>query len=131
MPTTFRYHHVHLRSPDPRKTAEFYRDMFGAKIIETPQPSGLPRIDLSINGMAVFIARSDPQTPVGTIDAHNGLDHFGLKVDDLDQAVEELKAKGAEFSTEPRKLPNGVKIAMIRGPQDVRIEIVEWRSREA
>ena len=33
------YDHIHLRSPDPMKTAEFYQRMFDARIIETPQPS--------------------------------------------------------------------------------------------
>jgi catechol 2,3-dioxygenase-like lactoylglutathione lyase family enzyme len=127
MPVAYRYDHIHLRSADPRKAADWYHRMFGARVIETPQPSGPPRIDLDINGLAVFIARSDAQTPAGPRDQHNGLDHFGFKVDSLEQAAAELKAKGAEFSMEPRTLPSGLKIAFVRGPEGERVEIVERR----
>ncbi|MBM3946000.1 MAG: VOC family protein [SAR202 cluster bacterium] len=129
MPTTYRYDHIHLRSANPRQTAEFYHKMFGAKIIETPQPTGPARVDLDVNGLAVFIAGPGPDgvLPPGLSEPHGGLDHFGFLVADLDTAVAELKAKGAEFSTEPRALPTGIKIAFVRGPDGVRIELVQRR----
>jgi len=46
-------------------------------------------------------------------------------VDDLDEAAADLKSKGAEFSTEPFQLRPGVKIAFVRAPGDVRIELLE------
>lgn len=129
MPAVYRYDHIHLRSPNPRQTAEFYHTMFNARVIETSQPSGPPRVDLDINGLAVFIAGpgAGGVMPPGPTDSHAGLDHFGFLVDDLDAAVAELKAKGAEFSTEPRALPTGIKIAFVRGPEGVRIELVQRR----
>ena len=30
--TVFKYDHVHLRSPDPEATAQFYENMFGAEV---------------------------------------------------------------------------------------------------
>ena len=123
----YRYDHIHLRSPDPMKAAQFYRRMFDAKIIETPQPAGPDRIDLDFNGLTVFIAGQLPQEEElqGLRDPHYGLDHFGLRVENLETAVEELKSRGAEFAVEPRTLPSGVKIAFVRGPDDVRVEVVE------
>jgi catechol 2,3-dioxygenase-like lactoylglutathione lyase family enzyme len=101
--------------------------MFGAKIIETPQPDGQMRLDLDINGLAVFIARvgENDDIPGAPVDPHLGLDHFGLRVDDLDEAAAELKQLGAEFSVEPRTIRPGVKIAFIRAPDNVRIELLE------
>jgi hypothetical protein len=52
----FSYDHIHLRTRDPRGTAEWYHRMFGARIIESVQSDGQPRIDLDINGLTVFIA---------------------------------------------------------------------------
>jgi len=129
VPTTYRYDHIHLRSANPRQTADFYHTMFGAKIVETPQPSGPTRVDLDINGLTVFIAGPGPDgvTPAGPTEPHTGLDHFGFLVDNLDEAVAELKAKGAQFATEPRVIPSGIKIAFVRGPDGVRIELVQRR----
>lgn len=119
--------HVHLRSPDPLKTARWYHRMFGARILETPQPSGPNRVDLDFNGLMVFVAGALPpgEELQGLRDPHYGLDHFGFKVENLEEAVTELKSKGVEFVVEPRTAPSGVRIAFVRGPEDVRIELVE------
>ena len=54
-----------------------------------------------------------------------GLDHFGLRVNNLDEAAADLKSKGAEFSMEPKDLRPGLRIAFVRAPGDVRIELLE------
>ena len=108
-------------------TAQYYHKMFDAKIIESIQSDGRPRIDLDINGLTVFIARVPPEADIqqAPVDPHLGLDHFGLKVDNLDAAYAELKRRGAEFAVEPRTIRPGVKIAFVRGPDNVRIELLE------
>ena len=123
----FTYDHIHLRSPDPEKAAQFYEQMFGATIIRTPQAAGPDRIDLNLNGLMVFIAGppASGSIPDELPDNHYGLDHFGLRVDNMDQVEAELKAKGAEFAVEPRQLRPDVKIAFLRAPDGVRIELLE------
>ncbi|MCE2465682.1 MAG: VOC family protein [Dehalococcoidia bacterium] len=123
----YSYDHIHLRSPDPATAAKFYNKMFDAQIIETPQPDGNTRVDLNLNGLTIFLAGAMPSgTEVQGVEGpHYGLDHFGLRVDNLDSAVSDLKAKGAELESEPRTLPTGVKIAFVKAPDDVRIELVE------
>ena len=56
-----------------------------------------------------------------------GLDHFGLRVDDMDEAVAELKRRGAQFTLEPRTIRPGVRIAFVQAPDNVRIELLERR----
>jgi lactoylglutathione lyase len=46
-------------------------------------------------------------------------------VQGLDEAAAELKAKGVEFTMEPREARPGVRIAFIRGPQNISIELLE------
>ena len=123
----YTYDHIHLRSRDPEATAQYYHKMFNAKIIESVQPDGQKRLDLDINGLTVFIARvaPDDDVPVAPTEPYIGLDHFGLRVDNLDEAAAELKERGAEFTMEPRVLRPGVKIAFIRAPENVRIELLE------
>ncbi len=121
----FTFDHVHLRSPNPEETAVFYEKMFGATIKRSTQ-QGKPRVDLDLCGATFFIAQiaegdasASPQSP------YPGLDHMGLRVEGIDDTVAELKAKGAEFTMEPTTIRPGTRIAFMRGPQNVSIELLE------
>jgi catechol 2,3-dioxygenase-like lactoylglutathione lyase family enzyme len=63
--------------------------------------------------------------PVSPRDPHLGLDHFGFRVDNVDEAVADLKRRGAEIAVEPRTIRPGVRIAFVRAPDDVRIELLQ------
>ena len=124
--STFTYDHIHLRSPDPERTAQYYERMFGAEIIRSMQ-EGQPRIDMKIGGQDVFIApvpagsgvNPPPTTP------YQGLDHFGLVVSGIDAIVSDLKQKGVEFTREPTTVRPGTRVAFLRAPQGVSIELLE------
>lgn len=125
--TRYSYDHIHLRTRDPMATAKYYEKMFEAKIIESVQSDGQKRIDLDINGLTVFIARvsEEVNAPRGPAEPSLGLDHFGLQVDNLDEAVAELKRRGADFTVEPRTIRPGLKIAFVLAPDGARIELLE------
>src|ERR1700680_536326 len=118
--------HVHLRSPDPEATAQWFERMLGAQVIRTMQ-QGKERIDLKLGGANIFIA------PVGAGDGVNappatpyqGLDHFGLTVTGIDAVAAELKAKGVKFTKEPTTVRPGVRICFIRGPEGISIELLD------
>jgi lactoylglutathione lyase len=122
----FTYDHIHLRSPDPEATAQYYQQMFGAEVIRTMQ-QGQPRIDLKLGGADIFIAPVAAGSDVGLPPKmpYQGLDHFGLAVTGVDAIAAELKAKGAEFTMEPTTVRPGVRICFIRGPQGVSIELLD------
>jgi lactoylglutathione lyase len=123
----YRYDHMHLRTRDVKKTAEYYQRVFGAKILESIQSDGKPRTDLDLDGLTIFIAPVAPETaiPSAPTEPYIGLDHFGLRVDNMETAVAELKRRGATFKMEPRTIRPGVKIAFIEAPDNVRIELLE------
>jgi catechol 2,3-dioxygenase-like lactoylglutathione lyase family enzyme len=122
----YTWDHVHLRSPDPEATAQWFEKMLGAEVIRSMQ-QGQPRIDLKIGGANVFIApvkagdgvNTPPTTP------YQGLDHFGLTVTGIDAIAAVLKAKGVEFTREPTTVRPGVRVCFIRGPQGVSIELLD------
>ncbi len=122
----FGWDHIHLRSKDPEATAQWYERMLGAEVLRTMQ-QGKPRIDLKVGGANVFIApvtagdgvNPPPVTP------YQGLDHFGLTVSGIDAVCVDLKAKGVEFTREPTTVRPGVRVAFLRAPEGVSIELLE------
>ena len=123
---TFKFDHIHLRSPDPDATAAYYERMFDAEIIRSMK-GGKPRVDVKLGGQMVFISPVGPDD--GIADApqqpHMGLEHLGLIVSDIDEVVAELKAKGAEFTMQPTTIRPGTRIAFLKGPEGVPIELVD------
>lgn len=122
--STWLFEHIHLRSPDPEETAAWFGRMFGAEVIRSTV-AGVPRVDVKLGGMEIFIAPAAPEVAAAPGHPHQGLDHFGLRVTDLDAAVADLKAKGAHFTMEPNQLRPGLRIAFLRGPQDISIELLQ------
>jgi catechol 2,3-dioxygenase-like lactoylglutathione lyase family enzyme len=122
----FTWEHVHLRSPDPEATAQWYADKLGAEVIRTKQADGSNRIDLNLSGQKVFIAKADPAKAADAPSSpYMGLDHFGMTVDDIRGAVTDLKAKGVPFTMEPTTIRPGVTIAFLTAPQNVSIELIQ------
>jgi lactoylglutathione lyase len=133
MPNTapdYVWDHIHLRSPDPEATAAWFERMLGAQVIRS-MVDGKPRIDLKLGGANVFIMPVGPGDPVNPppVTPYQGLDHFGLAVSGVDAVAAELKAKGAEFTMEPRTIRPGLRICFLRGPQGVSIELLERDSK--
>lgn len=116
--------HMHILSPDPEATATWFERMFGAEVIRTMQ-QGKPRVDLKLGGADIFIAPLPPDAKPNPANPYQGLDHFGLTVRDLAKTVAELKAKGVTFTTEPHEVRPGTKIAFLRTPDGVRIELLQ------
>lgn len=124
---TYGYDHLHFRSEDPHAARKFWEEMFGAKLVQERELGGAPSFNMDLNGMVFIVSgRAKDEDPVRTGSGPRyGLDHFGLRVDDMDKAAEELRAKGAEFICEPWEIRPGVKIAFIKGPDNVSIELAQ------
>ena len=121
MPTCT-WDHIHLRTPDPEATAQWFEQMLGAQVIRSPG-----RIDLKLGGGNIFLAPVAPGDGVNAppVTPYQGLDHFGLLVSGIDAVAAELKAKGVEFTKEPHIPRPGIKICFLRGPQGVSIELLD------
>jgi catechol 2,3-dioxygenase-like lactoylglutathione lyase family enzyme len=130
----YRYDHVHLRSPDPEATARFFEQMFGAEVIRGTYAEGTfypgqPRVLIKLGGQTVLIAPPHHDEPTGAAPRfpYFGLEHIGLTVDDIDAAVADLRAKGADIAVGPMDYSAGTRLAFIRGPEGVFVEIVQRR----
>lgn len=130
---SFRINHIHLKAPDPRKTAEWYVNAFRFKIVGDtvrPAPFGdrFIRCESEDGGMAVNISGARVGETLGPGDAmpHHGLEHFGFDTADLEADIARLTALGAELLDGPLE-SGGVRIAFLRVPDDARIELIQTR----
>ena len=121
----YRFDHIHLISPDPVKTAQFYEDMFNAKrVIVRELEGGYASVELNLNGTKIMIMSQADTGLSDKVDSY-GLDHFGIITNNLEAAVAELKAKGVKFQQEITKIRPGVKISFLWAPENVLIELAE------
>lgn len=122
----FTWDHIHLRTPDPEATAQWFERMLGAQVMRSTQ-AGKPRIDLKLGGANIFIAEVTAGDGVNAAPTapYQGLEHFGLAVSGIDAIAAELKSKGVAFSKEPYSPRPGIKICFLRGPQGVSIELLD------
>ena len=110
-------HHVHLSTPDPAGTLQWYLDTFGG---ESAQFAGaLPGVHYGNIWVLADQSSGDVEPTQG-----RSLDHLGWNFSDLDAAAVEMKAKGVEFTMEPRDY-RGIRISFVEGPDAVRIEVVQ------
>ena len=126
--SNYSYHHVHLLSTDALAAARFYETMFDATFTESKGANGLPRCHVHVGGQLILISTADEDAREPATGPHSqiGIDHIGLRVEDMDEAAAELKERGAEFSVEPREFRPGIRIAFVQGPDGASIELVEY-----
>ena len=124
----FKFDHVHLVCRDVDAMVSFFERIFGAERISyNPDFKGSPSAVVRLGDMRVFVRGIRPgETPEAVApDSVQGLDHFGIGVDDVEEAAKWLKARGAQFSVEPRSSGMGGRmISYVRGPENIDIEIV-------
>jgi catechol 2,3-dioxygenase-like lactoylglutathione lyase family enzyme len=121
----FAVDHVHLRSLDPERAADFYVEMFGAEVVGRMQNGAALRVVLDLDGLRLFIEQVPPGTASTPASPFLGVEHIGLAVQDLDAAAAELRRKGAEFAVEPNSPRPGFKLAFVKAPDGVRVEILQ------
>jgi catechol 2,3-dioxygenase-like lactoylglutathione lyase family enzyme len=129
----FRINHIHLKSPDPEKTANWYVQAFNFKIVSDEVRSfgdRFIRCQSEDGGMAVNIsgARSGETLGPGDASPHHGLEHFGFDSADLEADIKRLEGLGAELLEGPIPTGNGVTIAFIKAPDDTRLELIQRRA---
>lgn len=127
----YAFNHVHLKAPDPEKTANWCVKAFNFKIVsDTVRLWGDRFIRCETpDGIVVNIsgARTNERMGPGDASAHWGLEHFGITIDDLDMEIKRLTEMGAKLLEGPIDVPNGPRIAFIQAPDDVRIELLQLR----
>ncbi|MDA1297866.1 MAG: VOC family protein [Chloroflexi bacterium] len=121
--------HIHLKSADPKSTADWFVNAFKVKIIsDATRPVGDRFIVTHTEGgLAINISGARTGEKLGPADAdpHLGLEHFGFDSADIDADIKRLVGLGATVKEPPREVAPGTKIAFIAAPGGVRIELIQ------
>ena len=128
----YRFDHVHIRGSNPDATAAFFETMFGAEVKRDIYPPGTlypgqARITMRVGGQTILIAPAHPHDPMTPAPAfpYYGIEHIGFTVDDVDAACDELRAKGADIAIGPLTRSAGLRLAFVRGPEGIMVELVQ------
>ena len=126
----YRINHVHIRSSDPRSSAEWYEKHFDAKIVsEREVMPGTITVSMEVGGpvrlnISSQTSGSSDERAVAELN-RLGLEHFGFDVEDLEAELGRLKSAGVRIVLPLTEVVGGTRLAYIEGPDDVLIELVQ------
>ncbi len=115
-----------LAVPDAAGAIEFYRDVFGARVIDVTEFGGaIAHADLDFGVGRLQLGEPNPKyhlvpPPAGEDDCYS----MGLYVSDVDAVVERAVTAGATVREAPSTFVSGDRFASIRDPFGVRWSIM-------
>ena len=102
----FRINHLHLKTPDPKKTADFYVEYTGAKVLkENTRPDGSKNYRLDLHGVELNVTEFLTEQKLSQF---YGLEHVAIDTNNFDGEVTKIKSAGLKI-LEERVLPDGRK----------------------
>ena len=109
--------HVHLKTHDPKRTAQFYIDNFGATMKREVPGRGyqLDLHGLQLNVTTIIDTQKHEQ--------HVGIEHIALQTDDYPGTLAKLKANGAKILEE--LFNNGRHVCWVEAPDGAQMEVIE------
>ena len=117
---TLKMNHVHLKTKDPDKTAKFYVDTLGAKIVNKNANGGY-RLDL--HGLQLNVSNFLKEQ---TREQKYGMEHIAIDTDELDTLIGKLKAQGINI-LEQTVVSGGRRVCFFEGPDGVQLEFIEMK----
>lgn len=126
--TKFWFDHLHLVVPDPEKIADFFVKAFGAEKVSVDKLSeGRIRAELNITGgrMIINTPQSNDTRSPDSPQKRYGTEHFGMKVDDLESALQQCQVAGGKLIRDVTKIRPNTRIAFFMAPDNILIELLE------
>lgn len=128
--------HIGIMTNDLQKSVKFYTDVLGFSIAMKMEmaEAGLSAVFVEKAGSKIEImecrGRNAPRRSKGVEIAIGGHsipinDHITFSVDNIEDTVTEFKEKGVVFNLEPMELEGGMKLASLKDPDGVLIELIE------
>jgi catechol 2,3-dioxygenase-like lactoylglutathione lyase family enzyme len=124
------FDHIHITSRDSRRSARWWAGMFGAEVLPEAEIRGVFFAPVSLDGVKISISGPRPEAAGGPVEPgepaavpHYGLEHLGIKVDDVEAALARFRAQGLEVY-ERAELAL-FKVAFVAAPDGVCLKLME------
>jgi catechol 2,3-dioxygenase-like lactoylglutathione lyase family enzyme len=116
---SFAVQHVHLKTRDPKQTAQYYIDNFGARLKSEIPGRGM-QVDLhglQLNITTLVASQNHEQ--------HYGIEHMAVQTDDYTGTLATLRKNGVEILEELPPASNGRRVAFVQAPDGAQMEVIE------
>jgi glyoxylase I family protein len=125
-----RIDHIELVTADEERAVRFYTDVLGFSVRSRHSvPGGLKLVYLELGGTTMELMTWTETTPAPRIEGeHLGYRMMALEVDDMQAALDALKARGVPCTWGPLVRPTYAR-AEIRDPDGNPIELRQWIGR--
>ena len=113
----FNVGHVHIKTRDPKQTAQFYIDNFGATMKREVEGRGF---QLDLHGLQLNV------TTIIDTQKHEqklGIEHIAVQTDDYPATLARLKSNGAKILEE--LFNNGRHVCWVAAPDGAQMEVIE------
>lgn len=111
MARDYRFMEVALATRDVQAQAEFWTRLFDAQVLFRGRMMGQPYLRIVACGITLIFRESpDLALPPGPGEEVDFLQHLGLRVGDLAEAIADLEGRGAKFVLTPATMGPFVKV---------------------
>ena len=120
--------HIHLRCSDVAASIDYFKKMFDAKEVAKAGTEEMPITILEMAGERFSFSPKREEVDIRARPGEPGwgIYQIGLKVDNLDASLRELRELGADISAGPLTVREGLRIFFVRGPDGMEIEVMEY-----
>jgi lactoylglutathione lyase len=117
--------HTRMRVSDMDQTITFYTEVLGLDVVErkvSPRGSHLAFLKVPNSEELIELCSFPPSGPVKV---KEDLVHLAFEVDNLDQTIETLNAKGIKITDGPTRSSSGSRFIFIDAPDGYEVELIE------
>ncbi|MEQ1793466.1 MAG: VOC family protein [Nitrospira sp.] len=117
--------HTRMRVSDMEQTIAFYREVLGLEVLErktSPRGSHLAFLKVPNSDELIELTSFPPSGPVKV---QEDLVHLAFQVENLDDTIAALTAKGVKITDGPTQTSSGSRFLFIDAPDGYEIELIE------
>jgi lactoylglutathione lyase len=117
--------HTRMRVSDMDETVQFYTGVLGLEVMErktSPRGSHLAFLKVPNSEELIELASYPPSGPVTV---QEDLVHLAFQVENLDDTMRDLSAKGIKITDGPTQSSSGSRFIFIDAPDGYEIELIE------
>jgi glyoxylase I family protein len=121
-----RWNHTGIKTANVEKSLHFYCDILGFRILEEVVILNKKYIFVGNDTVKIEIEEKKSDDAQVDMKDHAGLYHLCFTVDDIEKTAAELNEKKVEFGLPVSQFMPGRKIAFIRDPDGVIIQLIQY-----